>query len=192
MLVRSTLVRMSPGSQNLRSAYCARSSPRAGRRIAHQLDERLFGPVAAQHPRRRSAIERQRAAAGVVTANARGIGLLAARGEREQRRLGAQRARRPVGLGIERAERAEHRPAQSGGQQPRAPAPRGAGTRGGDSRRTPRPRRRPTARRSRVRAPAGTPARSAAPRHRRRARRTSPASGSIAAKSSGRDDARLR
>ena len=84
---------------------------RAGGRTAHQLLERLFGPVIAAQAQEFRCIE---AVAQFRRKHADGAGIarLAAGGEREQRRLRAQGARRPVSLGIDRPQRAEHRPAQ--------------------------------------------------------------------------------
>ncbi len=48
MLVRSTLVRMSPGSQILRSAYWARDKESPADAFGHRLDIAVLGAVALQ------------------------------------------------------------------------------------------------------------------------------------------------
>ena len=89
-------------------------------RGAHRIDIALLGAVAAQH-RPCLIAEQARPHAGRRHAHRRGISFVAVTSERQQRRLGAKRARRPIGLGIPIAERTEHRSAQIGRQQPPHP-----------------------------------------------------------------------
>ena len=168
MVVRSTLVRMSPGSQILRSAYWARESASLAGASRIGADVALLGDMAVQRRGQDLAADR---AAGVTPTR---VGIGRRRSPAPAPAASSWRAgqlRRPVELGID-DRRARRRRGASGPGSRRADALLGARTGGsGDSRRRPRRRRRRTARPSPSRAPARRPGRWRAPRRRRRARR---------------------
>ena len=89
------------------------AAARRGR--AHRAHEGVFGAIAVEPPGEAVGIE-ARAHLRRHDAHGTRISLCPVAGEREQGRLGPERARRPVGLGPGGTERAEHRAAQRAGQ----------------------------------------------------------------------------
>ena len=86
--------------------------PRTGRGGQHRGLKRLLSPIVPAQPQEFGRVERI-AQFGRQDRQRAGITRLAAPRERQQGGFGPQRLRGPVGLGIDRAQSAQYRPAQS-------------------------------------------------------------------------------